>query len=192
MMISEEKSAVMKQRSNAEDQELAAQVSAGDHAAFSKLFERHKSGIYRFCLLMIGDEAIAKDVYQEVFLNFYRACRAGQVMYNVHGYLITAARTRCLNALRSIHRTISLDDMQEPAYVLDDAAADTNEHLRAALASIPAQYREAFLLCEFEGYSYEEIATHLHVTRDVVKNRIYRAKQALQKILRPLLRDDEA
>jgi len=190
-MMSVEKPIAIQQHSHAEDQELAARVSSGDHGAFTTLFERHKSQIYRFCLLMIGDEAVAKDVYQEVFLNFYRACRTGQVMYNVHGYLLTAARTRSLNALRTLRRTVSLEGMEEPTYVVDAAAADTNKHLREALASIPPQYREAFLLCEFEGYSYEEISTQLNVTRDVVKNRIYRAKQALQKILRPLLRDDD-
>ena len=84
-----------------EDQELADRAGAGDHAAFGVLFERHKSGIYRFCLLMLGDQAQAEDIYQEVFINFYRACRTGQKMYNVRGYLMTAARTRCINAIRS-------------------------------------------------------------------------------------------
>jgi RNA polymerase sigma-70 factor (ECF subfamily) len=173
-----------------EDQALAERVSAGDHAAFSLLFERYKAGIYRFCLLMLSDEAVAEDVYQEVFINFYRACRAGQVMHNVRGYLLTAARTRCLNVLRTSNRHVSLEDVPERAYEVDPATADTNVHLRNALAAINPNYREAFLLCEFEGYSYDEIAKQLNVTHDIVKNRIYRAKQALQKILRPLLRDD--
>lgn len=173
-----------------DDQELAARAGAGDHAAFGVLFERHKSGVYRFCLLMLGDQAMAEDIYQEVFINFYRACRTGQTMYNVRGYLMTAARTRCINAIRSAKRIADLDDAPEPSYVPDLTAYDTSHHLSEALKQIPPQYRETFLLFELEGYSYDEISRHLEISLGVVKNRIYRAKQALQKILRPILGED--
>jgi RNA polymerase sigma-70 factor (ECF subfamily) len=169
---------------------LAERAGRGDHAAFGVLFERHKGRIYRFCLLMLGDEAGAADIYQEVFINFYRACRDGRTMHSVIGYLITAARTRCLNAIQAARRTTSLDDAMALAYDTDETASDTNTHLQQALQTIAPQYREAFLLFELEGYSYDEIGTQLGVTHDVVKNRIYRAKQALQKILGPLLKND--
>lgn len=136
---------------------------------------------------MLGDEAAASDIYQDVFIRFYRACRDGQQMYSVRGYLITVARTRCISALREMRRMTSMKDDIEIGYVPDESASDTNAHLQKALMTIAPQYREAFLLFELEGYSYEEICKQLDVTHDVVKNRIYRAKQALQKILGPLL-----
>lgn len=173
-----------------DDQILAERAGQGEHAAFNTLFERYKGRIYRFCLLMLGDEAAASDIYQEVFINFYRICREGQTMHSVQGYLITAARNRCLNAIKAKQRFASMDDETEIAYVPDETASDTNAHLQQALMTIQPQYREAFLLFELEGYSYEEISKQLDVSHDVVKNRIYRAKQALQKILRPLLRDN--
>jgi RNA polymerase sigma-70 factor, ECF subfamily len=172
-----------------EDQQLAERAGRGDHASFSVLFERYKGRIYRFCLLMLGDEAAAADIYQEVFINFYRACREGQAMHSVQGYLITAARTRCLNAIKASQRFATFDRELEIPYEPDETAADTNAHLQQALMSIQPQYREAFLLFELEGYSYEEIGRQLNISHDVIKNRIYRAKQALQKILGPLLRD---
>jgi RNA polymerase sigma-70 factor (ECF subfamily) len=173
-----------------EEQQLAQRAGEGDHEAFNALFERYRTGIYRFCLLMLGDAAAAEDVYQEVFLNFYRACRRGQTMQSVRGYLVASARTRCLNDIRLATRTTDFSSLTEPSYEPDIAASDTGEHLRLALQSIQPQYREAFLLFEYEGYSYDEIARQLGITNDVVKNRIYRAKQALQKILRPLLRGE--
>lgn len=172
-----------------DDQLLAQRAGAGDRAAFSELFERHKPHIYRFCTLMLGDEDAAADIYQDVFIGFYRACREGQRMYNVRGYLVTAARSRCLNVLRSRQRTSPLDDDEVIAYEPDETAADTNEHLKRALGAIPVQYREALLLFEMQGYSYEEISKHFGISLGVVKNRIYRAKQALQKILGPVLRE---
>ena len=170
-----------------DDQLLAEQAGKGDHAAFTTLFERYKGRIYRFCLLMLGDEDAASDIYQDVFIRFYRACREGQVMYNVRGYLVTVARTRCISALRERKRLTSMDEEIDVIYSPDETAADTNAHLQQALMAIAPQYREAFLLFELEGYSYEEIGRQLDITHDVVKNRIYRAKQALQKILGPLL-----
>lgn len=170
-----------------DDQLLAERAGRGDHAAFNVIFERYKARIYRFCLLMLGDEAAAADIYQEVFIRFYRACREGQRMYNVRGYLVTVARTRCVSAIRDRKRTTSFDEDTVAGYEVDETTSDTGEHLQRALMSIAPQYREAFLLFEVEGYSYEEICAQLNVTRDVVKNRLYRAKQALQKILGPLL-----
>jgi RNA polymerase sigma-70 factor (ECF subfamily) len=176
----------------AEDQELAERAGRGDHAAFTLLFERYKAGIYRFCYLMLGDQQAAEDVYQDVFVNFYRACRSGQTtMYNVRSYLISAARSSCINVMRFAKHTTDLDDAPEPFYELDLVEeADTETHLQAALQAIAPQYREVFILFEYEGYSYEEIARQLDISYDVVKNRLYRAKLALQKILRPLLREN--
>lgn len=170
-----------------DDQLLAEKVGKGDHAAFNAIFERHRARIYRFCRLMLGSEAAAADIYQEVFIRFYRACREGRQMHNVRGYLVTVARTRCLNALREMKRTMPIDEERQMGYEIDETAADTSTHLQEALMSIAPQYREAFLLFEVEGYSYEEISGQLGVSHDVVKNRIYRAKQSLQKILGPLL-----
>jgi RNA polymerase sigma factor (sigma-70 family) len=172
-----------------DERELAARAGRGEHEAFAVLFERYKASIYRFCVYMLNDAASADDIYQEVFINFYRACREGKEMTNVRGYLMTAARTRCLNALKSSRRLTSIEDHDDNSYEPDETLTDTVEHLREALQRIPSQYREAFLLFELEGYSYQEIGEQLDITHDVIKNRIYRAKQALQKILRPLLRE---
>ncbi len=177
-------------RTEMEDQELAVRVSTGDHAAFTLLFERHKSSVYRFALLMTGNQATAEDIYQDVFLNFYRICRTGQAMHNVKGYLTTSARRSALNAIKLSRRNVPIESIEEISWQPDPEVDDTNIHLRQALMAIPPQYREAFLLAEYEGYSYEEIAEQLEVTREVVKNRIYRAKRALQKLLGPLLRND--
>ncbi len=174
-----------------DDRTLLERASAGDHTAFSVLFERYKSGVYRFCVLMLGDRASAEDIYQEVFLNFYKACRNGDQVRNVRNYLITAARNRCLNSIRLTRRHTTLDDSPVLSYDHDVTISDTGEHLQNALMQIHPQYREAFLLFELEGYSYEEICEQLQIGKTVVRNRIYRAKQALQKILRPLLRDDD-
>lgn len=173
-----------------EEQALAERIGAGDQEAFRLLFERRGPGIYRFCLLMLGDRAGAEDIYQETFVALWKACREGKNLYSVQGYLIAVARTRCLNWLRLANRESPLDEIAEPSYEPDIGESDIGEHVHRALLRLPDQYREAIVLCEFDGYSYDEIAEALQVSRHVVKNRIHRAKKMLREILSPILRND--
>ncbi len=173
-----------------EEQRLAELVAKGDQEAFRVLFERHSQRIYRFCLLMIGDKAGAEDIYQESFVALWQACREGKTLYNVQGYLVAVARTRCLNYLRIANRDAHLEDVEEPYYEPDIAQIDRDDHIHQALLRLPGKYREAIVLCEFEGYSYEEIAEALNCSHHIVKNRIHRAKRMLREFLGPILRDD--
>lgn len=169
-----------------EEQALAERVGAGDQEAFRLLFERRGPGIYRFCLLMLGERAAAEDIYQETFVALWQACREGKTLHNVRGYLVAVARTRCLNRLRLTNREAPLEEAAEPSYMPDMGDSDLEDHVHRALLRLPEQYREAILLCEFDGYTYEEIAEALQVSRHVVKNRIHRAKKMLRELLNPI------
>lgn len=180
-----------KVKTSIEEQELTNRVREGDFEAFRVLFERYRLVVYRFCNLMINDHAAAEDIYQETFIVFYDACCKGEEIRNVQSYLITVARNRCLNLLRDRQRNVSLEeDLAVPLrYEPDLNKVDMNEILRSALSKIPEQYRESFLLFELEGYSYAEIAEYCNVDLGTVRNRIYRAKQSLKKILKPIMDD---
>jgi len=175
-----------------EERNLAEQAGSGDHAAFTVLFERYKGGIYRYAYLMTGDREVADDVYQEVFINFYKACRRGTTMFNVPAYLFRSVRNLATNDRRHRGRLQSIDDMPDLADDGRQPDFDMRAHLQRAIAVIAPQYREAFLLFEVEGYTYAEISHQLDVSLDVVRNRIFRAKKALQRILAPVVgvRDD--
>lgn len=169
------------------DEMLTERVTQGDQDAFRLLFERHRTPMYRFCMLMLGKHTVAEDIYQEAFISLFRACRKGEVIHNVRAYLLTVARRRCLNQMRSNGKYLPLDEDIPLVYEMDLDSLGVGETLQDALLKIPAQYRETFLLFEIEGYSYKEVAEYLDVSTDIVRNRIYRAKKALQKILDPVL-----
>lgn len=173
--------------SRVSDELLTERIMQGDQHAFRILFERYRMPIYRFCLLMLGERPAAEDVYQEAFISLYSTCRRGETIRSVRAYLLTIARRRCLNHLRSDGKHVPLDDSTQLTYEVDHDLLDLNNILQEALLEIPAQYREALLLFEMEGYSYRQIADSLGVSDDIVRNRIYRAKKALQKILDPIL-----
>lgn len=170
---------------------LLSQIAEGDKAAFMAVYDKYHKGIYRYCALMLNDKFTADDIYQEVFFTFYKNCREGKNVQSIQGYLIAIARSRCLDYLSRNKRYVPLEVLPEASYEIDVEQNDTGTVLYQALSSIPEQYREAFVLFTLKEYSYAEIEKFLGVSRNVVKNRIYRAKQGLQKILGPLL-DDSA
>ncbi len=174
----------------AEEQRLIREIKEGNQKSFQILFERYRIPIYRYCELMLGDGVIAEDAYQETFIAFYTACNRDEQFSSIHAYLLTVARNQCLNLLRNRKLQVPIEDVHELQYEDDHNLSDVKPMLYKALQQIPAQYREAFLLFEIEGYSYTEIAEYCQVELNTVRNRIFRAKKSLRKLLGPTLRDD--
>ncbi len=172
-----------------------------DHA-FAELYRRHKADIYTYCLRMMGrDEERAKDLFQEVFIRAYE--RAAQFRSevnsdgtegNVRGWLYTIARNLCLNALRTrrpvdsieLHPTLANQDRSlAPEY--DEEQHFLRERIESAVAALPVEFREAFVLREFDGFSYAHIARMTGTSLSVTKVRIWRAKERLRTLLQPYL-----
>ena len=170
---------------------LVYQISQGDREAFNLLFERYQLAIYRYCRFMVDDFALAEDIYQETFLSFYNVCHQGKDVHNVRGYLFAIARSKCLDFLENKKKYVPLEEASELHYQFDESSKDTMEHFYKAVSRLPEQYRETFVLFSIKQYSYDEIAGMLNISKNVVKNRVFRAKQGLQKVLSPILRDKE-
>jgi RNA polymerase sigma factor (sigma-70 family) len=110
-------------------------------------------------------------------------------MTNLPAYLLRIARNVCLNLKRSQHSTIELEEYhlatRDAPYENDELA----ELLAHALELLPIEYREAFVLHEYDGLSYAEIGELVGVSADVVKVRAFRARQKLRSILAPYFSD---
>jgi RNA polymerase sigma-70 factor, ECF subfamily len=163
--------------------------------AFAELYRRHKSEIYTYCLRMMNrDREAANDLFQEVFVRAYERAAQFRSGNNVRGWLYTIARNLCLNAHRGKRPTDSLeffpslesrDRSLAPEY--DEEQHFLRERLETAIAELPAEFREAFVLREFDGFSYAEIAAMTGTTLPMTKVRIYRAKERLRVLLKPYL-----
>ena len=173
---------------------LVKSIREGDNSAFQVLFTRYEAQVYRFCVLILGNIEVAHDIYQETFFKFYLACRDGKEIRNVKGWLISKTRSLCLNHLRDSKRRIELlqSRQEQPWIKMDVGTIGVEDYLQEALYKLPDHYREALLLFEVEGYSYKEIAEIQDVDFHAVKNRIYQAKRSLQKILGPILDDENS
>jgi len=165
-----------------------------DEAAFAELYRRHKAEIYTYCLrMMAGDRDKASDVFQEVFIKAFEKSSQFREGTNVVGWIYMIARNLCLNTIRNERPTESLDS-QETLVSIDRSLApeyDEEQHflrrkLEEALATLPVEFREPFILREFDGFTYREIAEMTGTTLGMTKVRIYRAKQRMRELLSPM------
>ncbi|MEQ8835470.1 MAG: sigma-70 family RNA polymerase sigma factor, partial [Lacipirellulaceae bacterium] len=145
-----------------------------------------------FALGLHGKHEDAQDVTQEAFLAaFAHLSRYDPARSAFATWLFTIARNRCFNLLgRS--RTVEHNELDS---IADVSPADPivrqeiSEQLDRVLAALPVEQRSAFVLAEIEELPYTEIARIEQTTLGTVKSRIHRAKQKLQSLLKPVMRD---
>ena len=171
-----------------EDAGLIALARRGDAVAFSRLFAGFERRIFRYAAHMCGRDA-ADDVVQETFLAVLR----GRVDYDagkgsVGNYLFGIARHFVLKRLSAREvATFDLDEHDEetawpderPSVVDSLTRAETIQAVRAAIASLPAVYREVVVLCELQEMSYADAAVIAQCPIGTVRSRLHRAKAML-------------
>lgn len=182
-MTISERTNVLQYQMNAEDQNLIEKIREGNRDAFATLYGKYKQPIYLFCVRMVSTSAIAEDIFQDLFMKCYENIREGMTITNLKSYLFTSARNRCLNAIRNRKNTFDLEEIPDSYSPIADYDYETAESIQDALQKIPELNREAFLLCEYEGYSYEETAQLTSVPLSTVRKRVFRARQRLRQLL---------
>ena len=168
----------------------------GDVAAFKYIYAKYRQRIFSYCLYICGDKTVAEDAFQEAFARAYSRRDQLKEPKALKSWLLLITRSVCLNMLRTSKFTpdfVYLDDKdpdEGEGYTPKELTSDpldvgTGDALKAALQRLAPMYREAFLLREFEGYSYEEISEMTGASVMNVKVRITRAKKMLRKSLEP-------
>lgn len=184
------------------DHELVRRVQAGDQTAFNLLVLKYQHRVLKLVGRFVNDQAEAEDVAQEAFLKAYRALASFRGDSAFYTWLYRIAINTAKNALVSQRRRpVDFDlDLQDPEQYDRHAKlkeADTPEgvlltdEIRAvveeAMAQLPEDLRTAIVLRELEGLSYEEIAEAMDCPVGTVRSRIFRAREAIDKKLKPLL-----
>ena len=184
------------------DQELVERVQRGDKQAFDVLVLRYQQKVVSLVMRYIRDPAEALDVTQEAFIKAYRAIgdfRGDSAFYTwVYRIAINTAKNYLVAQGR---RPPGSDVDAETAEQLDMSGrlreSATPEHnllkdeiaqtVQEAIAELPEDLRTAITLRELEGMSYEEIANSMSCPIGTVRSRIFRAREAIDKKLQPLL-----
>ena len=188
------------------DEVLMRAFQAGDARAFEALVQRHRTPVFNFLARLLGDRAKAEDLLQETWLKVIRSAPSYEKKAKFTTWLYTIARNLCVDASRrERHRaTTSLDAVAggradgEGAPLgerVADAAAgpERGAHggqlrasIEAALARLPDEQREVFILREYAGVPFNEIAVVTGVPMNTVKSRMRYALEGLRRTLTEL------
>jgi RNA polymerase sigma-70 factor, ECF subfamily len=175
------------------DAELYRLIRSGDRlaeSAFAELYRRLAPRVFKYCRRIVGNQELAEDIFQETFVRFYRSAATERTMTNVVAYILRIARNLSLNAKNSkYYNLVPLEgiDIHESGDHYENR--ELMEIVAAAVECLQADFREAFVLREYDGLSYADIAEVLDISVPIVKIRIYRAKQAIRKTMAPYLAD---
>ena len=163
----------------------ARDTRADAERSFEQLYRGHRGDVYRAALRELGNSHDAEDVTQAAFVDAYRAVLRGTRPQAPRAWLLTIAE----NVRRRRFRTSLKRPREEPLDAENAfAAEDSNEQaasLLDALATLTAEQREAFLLREVRGLSYEEIAQRTDSTVASVQMLLFRARKTLRDELEP-------
>jgi len=174
------------------DDVLLRLAAKGDEEAFTVLYRRHQAALYRFALRMTGNAWAAEEIVQDVFMTLMRDPRKyDSTRGTLGGFLYGVARNRVMKHLERLPREIPLEEKNEDGsgagIVLQDAATpafwaerrERMDRVRAAVLELPAEFREAVVLCELEEMSYEEAAQAVGCPIGTIRSRLHRGRALL-------------
>lgn len=184
------------------DQQLVKRVQGGDKRAFDLLVIKYQHKLLGLVSRYVRDASEVQDVTQEAFIKAYRALprfRGDSAFYTwIYRIAINTAKNHLMaKSRRPPGSDVDVEDAEyyESASALKDIESPENqlfgEELKTvvnkAISQLPEDLRTAVTLREFDGLSYEEIADIMDCPVGTVRSRIFRAREAIDKQLQPLL-----
>ena len=183
------------------DDVLLRRAGKGDEEAFTLLYRRHQGALYRFALRMSGNAWSAEEIVQDVFMTLMRNPKKYDAARGtLGGFLYGVTRNRILKHLQRLPREVPLNEKDEngagPGIILQDPSTpaiqaekrERAEQVWAAVLDLPADFREAVVLCELEERSYEEAAQMIACPIGTIRSRLHRGRALLMARLE-MLRD---
>lgn len=174
------------------------QAQGGDCAAFEQIHAALTPLLIRFVRRLVESET--EDIVQETLIALYQTLDQVQSAAHLRAYVLRIARNRCYDRLRHWGRFehISIDDDATPAqriaFSLHDSAETPEDathwlllklEVEQGIAQLPSSQQEALTLYAEEGLAYHEIAQVLDISIGTVKSRLFHAKKALRRLIRP-------
>jgi RNA polymerase sigma factor (sigma-70 family) len=178
----------------ASDEQLVEWAQTGSSEAFAVLFRRYRPAIGRYAGRILGDDARAEDIVQEVFLSALRNIGTLDRPAGFKPWLYRIAHNTCVDHMRRNRRAeeVSIDAnllppseeirlfRKGPSTHAAVAQKEDVKNLREAFGGLPPAQSEVLVMRELEGLSYDEIALRLGVTRASVESTLFRARQGLR------------
>lgn len=170
-----------------EERQLIERAVAGDPVAERALYEQHVGRVYRMACRMTGNDTLAEDLTQEVFVRAFG--RLGEFRFGsrLSTWLHTITMTTVLNGLRRTRRIEEREPAHEDPGVFDRGREDPDATLRlslhAAIDELNDGQRAVFVMHDLEGFTHAEIATALGIEEGSSKARLSRGRARLREVL---------
>lgn len=184
------------------DNALVRRAREGDFTAFERLFERHRTLVFRFAYQMVPRRDDAEDIVQEAFVRAYQNLDRYRDEAKFTTWLLRIVTNLCTDQARMSTRRQALEQQESGGGLtwmtvgntedpVQNLEADRRvEALRKALNALPVHHRSAIILRDVEEREYSEIAKILGCTVGGAKLRVLRARRALRDRVGPLLGED--
>jgi RNA polymerase sigma-70 factor (ECF subfamily) len=176
------------------DAELAKAFLGGSDDAFIRLYAKYEISLFYYCKRMLHNEWAAEDAFQEIWTRIFELRnRANMEIGHFRGLLFKSARNLCMNMLRTERHTESVsedreEEDREPLMTRESMTSEASQReiqalMIKGLQRLPFDQRETFVLREYSGFSYAEIAEIMQVPEQNVRVRSYRARLRLRKFI---------
>jgi RNA polymerase sigma-70 factor, ECF subfamily len=187
------------------DEELVKRASKGDQRAFDLLVRKYQHRIFALISRYVRDQDEVQDVAQEAFIKAWRALPRFRGDSQFYTWLYRIAVNTAKNHLVSRGRRppgSDIDADEAEQFVGADGLHDTgtpesilmSQELGAviskAIEALPQELKTAVMLREFDGLSYEDIAAIMECPVGTVRSRIFRAREAIEQAMRPIMDQD--
>ena len=170
------------------DEKFALRLKTGDEQAFGELYEQYRPRVYRFAFKLLRDRDQAEDIVQDTFLKARKSIQTLNQNHSLVSWLFAITRNEVYSHIRRTRGNgrADVDDVWDSETPLDEVVgAETVVVVQNMIAQLKPDYKEVILLREYERMSYAEIARVTGDTEGAVKARLFKARKALVKKLKP-------
>ena len=170
------------------DLALVRDFIGGRDDAFLTLYAKYEAPLLHYCRKMCPDQRVAEDAFQEIWTMIFELRAKRTVVGRFQSLLFRTARNICLNAMRREWvRSRGKVDPESTLLSVTIESQSEQEELRTlisqALAKLPIEQREVFVLHEYSGFSYHDIGILLGKTENGIKTIAFRARVRLRKLI---------
>lgn len=168
------------------DQELNKLISkakTGEKEAFTLLVKRYKESVFRYAFGMLADRMEAEDVSQEAFIKAYYSLAKLENIYAFSSWLTRIVSNLCYDRIQKRKKETAVSGELIKTHIANNNIEQVHLHMtiEEAMNKLSPEHREAIILRDVEGYSYDEIAGMINIPLGTVKSRISSARLMLRK-----------
>ena len=180
---------------NYTEESILGKVEVEKQSEFQNVVMPHKNDLYNYALAIARNSDDAQDLVQETYFKAYKNYHQFEGGTNSKAWMFMILKNTFINNYRKLKREPSKVDYDEIEDIYENIKSehskDNNldldfynnlfdDDLSSALAKLPEKMKEVFLLCDLEGYSYEEISEIVDIPIGTVRSRLHRARKLLQ------------